>query len=71
MLEDPVSNALALAVADLDGMSKVHAAEDASKPALFSKRVAVWLVKRKLVSVERASITAIPVYTVLRPWLRG
>ena len=30
-----------------------------------------WLVKRKLVSVERASITAIPVYTVLRPWLRG
>ena len=30
-----------------------------------------WLVKRKLVSVERASITAIPVYTVLRPWQRA
>jgi hypothetical protein len=26
------------------------------------------LAKRKLVAVARASITAIPVYTVLRPW---
>jgi hypothetical protein len=30
-----------------------------------------WLVKRRLVTVERASITAIPVYTVLRPWRRS
>ena len=29
-----------------------------------------WLAKRKLVSVARASITAVPVYTVLRPWRR-
>ena len=29
-----------------------------------------WLVKRRLVAVERASITAIPIYTVLRPWRR-
>ncbi len=29
-----------------------------------------WLVKRKLISVARASITAVPVYTVLRPWRR-
>jgi len=29
-----------------------------------------WLVKRKLVAVDRASITAIPIYTVLRPWRR-
>ena len=29
-----------------------------------------WLVKRKLIAVARASITAIPVYTVNRPWLR-
>ena len=29
-----------------------------------------WLVKRKLIAVERRSITAIPVYTVLRPWRR-
>ena len=30
-----------------------------------------WLSKRKLVSVSRASITAVPVYTVLRPWKRS
>ena len=29
-----------------------------------------WLVKRKLILVTRASITAIPVYTVMRPWRR-
>ena len=28
------------------------------------------LAKRKLLTVERASITAVPVYTVLRPWRR-
>jgi len=28
------------------------------------------LAKRKLLSVARDSITAIPVYTVLRPWRR-
>jgi hypothetical protein len=29
-----------------------------------------WLVKRKLIAVQRQSITAVPVYTVLRPWRR-
>jgi Helix-turn-helix domain len=29
------------------------------------------LVRRKLIAVKRAGITAIPVYTVLRPWERG
>lgn len=29
-----------------------------------------WLAKRKLIAVERKSITAVPVYTVLRPWVR-
>ena len=28
------------------------------------------LSKRKLIGVERKSITAVPVYTVLRPWRR-
>ena len=28
------------------------------------------LVKRKLVSLTRASITDVPVYTVLQPWVR-
>jgi len=27
-----------------------------------------WLVKRKLIGVTRAHITAVPVYTVMRPW---
>lgn len=29
------------------------------------------LVKRRLVTIERASVTAVPVYTVLRPWRRA
>jgi len=29
-----------------------------------------WLSKRKLVAVARESITAVPVYSVLRPWRR-
>jgi hypothetical protein len=32
---------------------------------------AIWrLSKRKLVGIERPSITAVPVYTVRRPWAR-
>ena len=27
-----------------------------------------WLNRRRLLSVQRASITAVPVYTVKRPW---
>jgi len=29
-----------------------------------------WLSKRRLLSLSRESITAVPVYTVLRPWRR-
>jgi hypothetical protein len=29
-----------------------------------------WLRKRRLISIQRASITAVPVYTVKRPWTR-
>jgi DNA-binding GntR family transcriptional regulator len=29
-----------------------------------------WLSKRRLLSVQRGGITAIPVYTVKRPWVR-
>jgi hypothetical protein len=29
-----------------------------------------WLARRKLITVSRESITAVPVYTVLRPWCR-
>jgi len=27
-----------------------------------------WLAKRKLISIERESVTAVPVYTLLQPW---
>jgi len=30
-----------------------------------------WLSKRKLISLQREGITAIPRYTVKRPWARG
>ena len=29
-----------------------------------------WLAKRRLISLQRESITAVPVYTVRRPWVR-
>ncbi len=29
-----------------------------------------WLAKRRLLSIQREGITAIPVYTVQRPWVR-
>ena len=29
-----------------------------------------WLLKRRLIEMARASITSVPVYTVLRPWRR-
>jgi hypothetical protein len=29
-----------------------------------------WLVKRKLISLARESMTAVPIYTVFRPWRR-
>jgi DNA-binding MarR family transcriptional regulator len=44
-------------VADATGLSK------RAVQAALSR-----LARRKLIRVERASITAVPVYTVLRPW---
>lgn len=29
-----------------------------------------WLSRRRLISVQRASITAVPVYTLRRPWAK-
>ena len=48
------------------------ALQDIAEQTGLSKRsvqsAITWLAKRKLVTVARESITAIPVYTVLRPW---
>ena len=50
------------------------ALQDIAEQTGLSKRsvqtAIAWLAKRKLIAVERASITAIPVYTVMRPWRR-
>jgi len=58
------------------------AGEDTAQVSLFdlatgtglSKRAVQealrWLSKRRLLSIQRAGITAVPVYTVRRPWTR-
>ena len=53
----PTTQVALLDIADATGLSK-RAVQDALGR----------LAARKLVTVARASITAIPVYTVLRPW---
>ena len=48
------------------------ALQDIAEDTGLSKRAVqgaiAWLLKRKLLSISRASITAVPVYSVLRPW---
>lgn len=50
------------------------ALRDIAEGSGLSKRAVqsalAWLVKRRLIGIARASITAVPVYTVLRPWKR-
>ena len=58
-----------------DKKSEVQIAlQDIAEQTGLSKRsvqsAVAWLAKRKLIAVERESITAIPVYTVMRPWRR-
>ena len=48
-----------LDIADATGLSK-RAVQEALR----------WLSKRRLLSIQRAGITAVPVYTVKRPWVR-
>ena len=45
-------------------------AEDVGLSKRSVQEALSWLAKRKLIAVQRESITAIPVYTVLRPWRR-
>src|SRR5437870_2504401 len=46
----------------------IAAATGLSKRAI--QEAIALLAKRKLLSIQRESITAIPVYSVLRPWIR-
>lgn len=58
-----------------DRQSQVQVAlQDIAEQTGLSKRAVQsalgWLARRKLIAVARESITAIPVYTVMRPWRR-
>ena len=58
------------------GESTIRVAlQDIAEQTGLSKRsvqtAVAWLVRRQLIAVARESITAIPVYTVMRPWARG
>ena len=50
------------------------ALRDIAERSGLSKRAVqgavAWLVKRRLIGVARESITAVPFYTVFRPWKR-
>jgi len=50
------------------------ALQDIAEQTGLSKRsvqsAIAWLAKRTLITIARESITAIPVYTVMRPWRR-
>jgi hypothetical protein len=59
------------------GAGRAHiqvALQDIAEGTGLSKRsvqdAVGWLSKRRLLSIARASITAVPVYTVLRTWRR-
>jgi DNA-binding GntR family transcriptional regulator len=45
-------------------------AEDTGLSKRSVQEALSWLAKRKLISISREGITAVPVYTVLRPWRR-
>ena len=51
------------------------ALQDIAEQTGLSKRsvqkAIAWLARRQLIAVSRERITAIPVYTVMRPWIRG
>jgi len=45
-------------------------AEETGLSRSASQAAVRWLVRRKLLSVDKEAVTATPVYSVLRPWRR-
>lgn len=45
-------------------------AEDTGLSRSASQAAVAWLIRRKMLSVRKETITATPVYSVLRPWRR-
>ena len=58
------SDEVSVRISLLDIASATGLAKRAIQEALH------WLGKRRLISIQRESITAVPVYTVKRPWAR-
>jgi hypothetical protein len=52
-------------------ISYAELAEETGVSRSAAQSAVGWLVRRKLLAVERASVTAVPVYTVLSPWKRS
>jgi hypothetical protein len=52
-------------------MSYAALAEETGLSRSSAQSAVGWLVKRKLLAMEKATVTAVPVYTVLHPWRRG
>jgi hypothetical protein len=52
-------------------VSYASLAEETGLSRSSAQSAVAWLVKRKLLAMEKATVTAVPVYTVLAPWRRG
>ena len=51
-------------------VSYAHLADETGLSRSAAQSAVSWLVRRKLLEAEHASITATPVYRTLRPWKR-
>lgn len=51
-------------------VSYANLAEDTGLSRSASQSAIAWLVRRKMLSVSKETLTATPVYKVLRPWRR-
>lgn len=52
-------------------ISYADLAEETGLSRSAAQSAVTWLIRRKLLAVNRATVTAVPVYTALTPWKRG
>lgn len=52
-------------------MSYARLADETGLSRSASQAAIAWLVRRKLLAVHKEAVTAIPVYSVQRPWQRS
>lgn len=53
------------------GISYAGLAEETGLSRSASQSAIAWLIRRKLLSVHKETVTATPVYSVQRPWIRA